>query len=82
MKEISAEILVIGSGMGGGIISRALAERGKKVLVVERGARLPKEPENWDATEVFLKNRYKNAGNWEDFNGKKFKIFKKRFRFS
>jgi choline dehydrogenase-like flavoprotein len=73
MKEISAEILVIGSGMGGGIISRALAERGKKVLVVERGARLPKEPENWDATEVFLKNRYKNAGNWEDSNGKKFK---------
>ena len=62
MKQISADIVVIGTGMGGGIISRALAESGKKILIVERGKRLPSEPENWGATEVFLKNRYKNAG--------------------
>lgn len=73
MKQISADIVVIGTGMGGGIISRALAESGKKILILERGKRLPSEPENWDATEVFLKNRYKNAGSWTDVNGREFK---------
>ena len=73
MKQISADIVVIGTGMGGGIISRALAESGKKILIVERGKRLPREPENWDATQVFLKNRYKNAGFWSDASGKEFK---------
>jgi choline dehydrogenase-like flavoprotein len=72
MKTYHADILVIGTGMGGGIISRALAESGRQVLIVERGQRLPIEPENWDATEVFLKNRYKNAGNWVDAQNSKF----------
>lgn len=73
MQKFSSDICVIGTGMGGGIISRALAEMGKKVLVIEKGERLPREKENWDATSVFLENRYKNSENWLDSKGKEFK---------
>ena len=31
---------------------------GKKILILERGGWLPREPENWIAEEVFVKNRY------------------------
>lgn len=72
MKTYNSDILVIGTGMGGGIISRALTESGRRVLIAERGHRLPSEPQNWDATEVFLKNRYKNAGTWVDAKNSKF----------
>lgn len=73
MQKISTDICIIGSGMGGGIISRALSEMGREVLIVEKGDRLPQEDANWDASKVFLENKYKNAENWLDKNGKEFK---------
>ncbi|MFW2439297.1 MAG: GMC family oxidoreductase [Arenicellales bacterium] len=36
-KEITADVIVIGSGAGGGFIATALAEAGKSVLLLERG---------------------------------------------
>lgn len=65
-KTIETDVLIIGSGMGGGMMARSLAEKGREVLVVERGYRLPREPENWNARAVFLEGRYKNAGTWID----------------
>lgn len=74
IEIIETEVAIIGSGMGGGMLSRALAERGLDVLVVERGHRLPREEQNWDPTSVFRENRYKNAGLWKDgSNNKDFK---------
>ena len=70
-KTIETDVLIIGSGMGGGIMARALAEKGREVLVVERGYRLPREPQNWSAQSVFLDGRYKNAGTWIDGSTKK-----------
>lgn len=71
-EVIKSKVAVIGSGMGGGMISRALAERGLKVAIFERGYRLPREKENRDAGAIFVQNRYKNAGTWYDRNGKPF----------
>ncbi len=51
------EVVIIGSGAGGGTLARCLAEAGKKVLVLERGDWLPREPQNWDPSEVFQNNR-------------------------
>ena len=63
---LTADYVVIGSGMGGAVTARALGERGADVLLVERGERMPREPENWSPTEVFLRRRYKPAEEWID----------------
>ena len=60
------DVVVIGSGMGGATCAWALARRGATVLVLERGERLPREPQNADPREVFLRRRYKPAEIWLD----------------
>jgi choline dehydrogenase-like flavoprotein len=66
------DILIIGSGMGGGTLARALAGSGVRVLLLERGEFLPREAENWSAEAVFLQNRYKTKEVWQDAAGKPF----------
>ncbi len=66
------DVIIIGSGAGGGTLARHLAPSGKKVLILERGGWLPREIENWDADEVFVKNRYVSADTWYDDKGKGF----------
>jgi choline dehydrogenase-like flavoprotein len=60
------ELVIIGSGAGGGTLARCLAEAGKKVLVLERGDWLPREPQNWDPSEVFQNNRNVSIDLWKD----------------
>ena len=45
---------------------------GKRILILERGGWLPRELENWDAEEVFVKNRYVPTETWYDKNNKAF----------
>ena len=66
------DVLIIGSGAGGGTLARCLAEAGRKVLVLERGGWLPREPQNWDSAEVFQANRYVSPDIWKDKNGNHF----------
>jgi choline dehydrogenase-like flavoprotein len=66
------DIIIIGSGAGGGTLARALAPSGKRILILERGGWLPRELENWDAEEVFVKNRYVPKETWYDKNNKAF----------
>ncbi|MFB6679410.1 FAD-dependent oxidoreductase [Streptomyces sp. NPDC056390] len=63
---ITADIVIVGSGMGGSTLAWALKDRGLDVLVVERGRFLAREPENSSAEEMFLKGRYKTAEPWYD----------------
>jgi choline dehydrogenase-like flavoprotein len=72
MQNLSADVVVIGSGMGGGTTALALARRGVEVLVLERGRRLPREPENWSPRAVFTERRYKPAEQWLDGAGGSF----------
>jgi choline dehydrogenase-like flavoprotein len=69
---IGADVVIIGSGMGGGTMAHALARRGVDVLVLERGERLPREPENWSPRAVFVDRRYKPAERWLDGEGREF----------
>ncbi|MFM8259399.1 MAG: GMC oxidoreductase [Vulcanococcus sp.] len=66
------DVVIIGSGAGGGSLARSLAASGLKILVLERGDWLPQEPQNWDAEEVFQKNRYVSKDTWFDKHGKAF----------
>jgi choline dehydrogenase-like flavoprotein len=69
---LRAEVVIVGSGMGGGTTALALARRGVDVLVLERGERLPREPENWSPGAVFVDRRYKPAERWIDGAGRPF----------
>src|SRR5499427_2328588 len=66
------DIIIVGSGAGGGTLARSLAPTGKRILILERGRWLPREQENWDAEEVFVKNRYVPTETWYDKNNKPF----------
>ena len=66
------DIIVIGSGAGGGTLAYVMANAGKKVLILERGQPLPQEPQNWNPTEVFVKHRYRTKEEWLDKANKPF----------
>jgi choline dehydrogenase-like flavoprotein len=68
----SYDVIIIGSGAGGGTLARYLAPSGKRVLVLERGDWLPREPANWDAADVFVDNRYVSPDTWYDVRGNPF----------
>ncbi len=72
MQRLEAEVVIIGSGMGGGTTAHALARRGIDILVLERGEGLPVEPENWSPRAVFNERRYKPAERWLDGAGRSF----------
>jgi choline dehydrogenase-like flavoprotein len=66
------DVIIIGTGAGGGTLALRLASSGKRILLLERGDYLPREKENWDPTEVFVQNRYVSKDNWYDKNGRSF----------
>ena len=66
------DVIVIGSGAGGGTLAHALAPTGKRILILERGDFIRREKQNWNATEVWINHRYRNSGNWTDKEGGEF----------
>ena len=58
------DIIIIGTGAGGGTLAYRLAPTGKRILVLERGDFLPREKQNWDTTAVFLESKYKAKETW------------------
>ena len=64
------EVIIVGTGAGGGTLAHRLGMAGRRVLVLERGRFLPREKENWDTTAVFLNNRYHTTDVWTDKDGK------------
>src|SRR5277367_366294 len=66
------DVIIIGSGAGGGTLARQLAATGKRILILERGDWLKREALNWDAKAVFVENRYISPDTWYDRNGKSF----------
>jgi choline dehydrogenase-like flavoprotein len=68
----SYDVIIIGTGAGGGTLARHLAPSGKRVLMLERGDWLPREPENWLAQDVFVDNRYVSPDTWFDESGRAF----------
>ena len=67
------DVIVIGSGPGGGTMVHSLAATGKRILLLERGDYLRREQANWDSEEVFIKARYQADETWHSSDGKTFK---------
>lgn len=66
------DVIIVGTGAGGGTLASKLAPSGKKILLLERGDFLPREKENWDPSEVFVKGRYTSKDTWRDKDGNPF----------
>jgi choline dehydrogenase-like flavoprotein len=64
------DVIIIGTGAGGGALAQRLAPSGKRILILERGTFLPQEKENWNTKAVFLENRYHTTEVWQDSEGK------------
>jgi len=66
------DVIIVGSGAGGGTLAHRLAPSGKRILILERGDWLPREIQNWDANAVFVDNRYVSKDTWYDKDGRSF----------
>jgi choline dehydrogenase-like flavoprotein len=66
------DVVIVGSGAGGGTLAHRLAPSGLRVLLLERGGWLPREPANWSAGDVFVDNRYVSPDTWTDRDGQEF----------
>ena len=66
------DVIIIGSGAGGGTLARQLAPSGKNILILERGDWLKREAQNWDATQVFVQNRCVSPDTWYDHEDRPF----------
>jgi choline dehydrogenase-like flavoprotein len=72
MSDDRYDIIIIGTGAGGGTLAHALAPTGARILLLERGDFLPRERDNWSSEAVFVDNKYKADETWYDRHGKAF----------
>ena len=72
MSSDHFDVIIIGSGAGGGTLAWRLAPSGKRVLLIERGPYVPREKENWDSHAVNVDARYHVREPWFDKRGKPF----------
>ncbi|MGE0451561.1 MAG: GMC family oxidoreductase [Vicinamibacterales bacterium] len=69
------DLIVIGTGAGGGTLARALADVPARTLLIERGDVVPREPENWDPAAVWKQLRYRTSDRWIDSDGMLFRPY-------
>lgn len=66
------DIIIIGSGAGGGTIAHALSSTPARILILERGDFIPQEDANWNPEAVWRDLRYRAAERWVDERGRMF----------
>src|SRR5918992_366053 len=64
------DVIIIGSGAGGGTLAHRLAPSGKRILILERGDYVPREKDNWSTRSVNVLAKYNTKEQWVDTNGK------------
>jgi choline dehydrogenase-like flavoprotein len=69
MNATHYDVIIIGSGAGGGTLAHRLAPSGKRILILERGDFVPREKENWDSRAVNVEARYHTREVWQDKDG-------------
>jgi len=69
------DIIIIGSGAGGGTMALALADTGAKILILERGDFIAQEDQNWSPDAVWKQLRYRTTETWLDEGGTPFRPY-------
>ena len=73
--DYTCDVIIIGSGAGGGTLAQALAPTAAHILIVERGDFVPREPQNWDPAAVWKDLRYRTTERWLDAAGREFRPY-------
>jgi choline dehydrogenase-like flavoprotein len=68
--ERQFDVIIIGTGAGGGTLAYRLAPSGKRVLLLERGDYVPREKDNWETRAVNLEGKYSTKEVWRDAKGR------------
>jgi choline dehydrogenase-like flavoprotein len=63
------DVIIIGTGAGGGTLAYRLAPTGKRILLLERGDYVPREQENWSSRAVNVQARYNTKEVWQSADG-------------
>ncbi len=58
------DVVIVGSGAGGGTLAWALAPTGRRILLLERGDYVPREQANWSPRAVNVEGRYQTREVW------------------
>ncbi|NEQ35840.1 MAG: GMC family oxidoreductase [Okeania sp. SIO3I5] len=66
------DVIIVGTGAGGGTLAYKLAATGKKILILERGDFMPLEIQNRANADIFKKELYRAHENWYDNAGEPF----------
>ena len=72
MTATAYDVVIIGSGAGGGTVAQSLASSGARILLLERGDYVPREAENWNPSAVWKDLRYRSSERWLDDRGVEF----------
>jgi choline dehydrogenase-like flavoprotein len=70
MTTTHYDLIVIGSGAGGGTLAHRLAPSGRRILILERGDFVPREKANWDSRAVNVEAKYHTREVWQDRDGR------------
>lgn len=75
MRNERYDIIIIGSGAGGGTMAYALADSPARILILERGDFVQQEDDNWNPEAVWKYLRYQTKERWIDERGKEFRPY-------
>jgi choline dehydrogenase-like flavoprotein len=64
------DVIIIGSGAGGGTLAYRLAPSGARVLLLERGDYVRREKDNWSSRAVNVDAKYHTREVWTDADGR------------
>jgi choline dehydrogenase-like flavoprotein len=60
------DIVIIGSGAGGGTLAHQLADTGLDIVILERGQHIEVDEDNWNPHAVFVERKYRTDDVWYD----------------
>ena len=60
------DVIIIGTGAGGGTLAHRLAPTGKRILLLERGDYVPREKDNWSSPCGQRRGKYHTKEVWQD----------------
>jgi choline dehydrogenase-like flavoprotein len=69
------DVIIIGTGAGGGTVAHALSDSPARILILERGDFIPQEDENWSPEAVWKNLRYQTGERWLDDRGQEFRPY-------